>query len=361
MPVAPPRPEPTRALPAAPRRPGPGAAALPVRGRFTRHGLHLGVLLGVRLRPRLVVAAVVALGSLVTSASTGPGGAPVGGATVVVRAGRAVASFWRALLACSLATFTAWRPRLETASSQRAGQDRPAVATTACALSYGATCVFAGTSRPPPASRPADWVALLFPPVRQERNERGPMAWRQPGKPRPPPTRRPASTPPSPPECWPGLRGRRWAGAAERADDRTPSIRSRREPGCRQGPQPCHRHGPDPPRAACHGRVAWAIALSPVADVGPARLDASPRQRAPGPARAAAGPRPRRRPPRHRAGRGSGAPVERLAPRRDLTPLPDPPSLCGWPAAPTSAITPHRPDGPDKAVSNRRRGGSQCG
>src|SRR5215218_8591881 len=59
---------------------------------------------------------------LVTSASTGPGGAPVGGATVVVRAGRAPASFWRALLACSFATFTAWRPRLETAS-RRAGQD----------------------------------------------------------------------------------------------------------------------------------------------------------------------------------------------------------------------------------------------
>jgi hypothetical protein len=40
---------------------------------------------------------------LVTWASTGPGGAPVGGATVVVRAGRAAASFWPALLACSFA------------------------------------------------------------------------------------------------------------------------------------------------------------------------------------------------------------------------------------------------------------------
>src|SRR5207247_494385 len=64
-------------------------------------------------------------GSLVTSASTGPGGAPVGGATVVVRAGRAAASFWRALLACSFATFTAWRPRLETAS-QPASRPSPA-------------------------------------------------------------------------------------------------------------------------------------------------------------------------------------------------------------------------------------------
>jgi hypothetical protein len=42
-------------------------------------------------------------GRLVTSASTGPGGAPEGGATVVVRAGRAAASLWRALPACSLA------------------------------------------------------------------------------------------------------------------------------------------------------------------------------------------------------------------------------------------------------------------
>src|SRR6266545_7761676 len=63
-PVAPPRPEPTRAVPAAPRRPGPGAAALLVRGRFSRRGLRLGVLRGVRLRLRLLVAAVVVLGKL---------------------------------------------------------------------------------------------------------------------------------------------------------------------------------------------------------------------------------------------------------------------------------------------------------
>ena len=48
-------------------------------------------------------------------------------------------------------------------ASPRAGQDRPAVATTACALRCGAACVVAGTSRPPPAPAPADWVALLFP------------------------------------------------------------------------------------------------------------------------------------------------------------------------------------------------------
>src|SRR6266545_1100900 len=53
-----------RAVPAAPRRPGPGAAALLVRGRFSRRGLRLGVLRGVRLRLRLLVAAVVVLGKL---------------------------------------------------------------------------------------------------------------------------------------------------------------------------------------------------------------------------------------------------------------------------------------------------------
>src|SRR5512132_3819948 len=64
-------------------------------------------------------------GSLVTWASTGPGGAPVGGAIVVVgRAGRAAASFRRALLVCAFAAFTAWRPRLETAS-QPASRPRP--------------------------------------------------------------------------------------------------------------------------------------------------------------------------------------------------------------------------------------------
>ena len=61
---------------------------------------------------------------LVAWASTGPGGAPVGGPTVVVRAGRAAASLWRALAVCSFATFTAWRPRLETAS-QPASRLRP--------------------------------------------------------------------------------------------------------------------------------------------------------------------------------------------------------------------------------------------
>ena len=69
---------------------------------------------------------------LVTSASTGPGGSPVGGATVVVRAGRAPASLWPALLACpsplSRLGGRAWRRP----ASRRAGQDRPAVATTAC-------------------------------------------------------------------------------------------------------------------------------------------------------------------------------------------------------------------------------------
>jgi hypothetical protein len=112
----------SRCMPFQRRRdpPGPGTAALLVRGRFSRLGVRRAVRLGVRLRPRLLVAAVV----VGHPASTGPGGAPVGGATVVVRAGRAPASFWPALLACSFATFTAWRPRLETAS-QPASRPRP--------------------------------------------------------------------------------------------------------------------------------------------------------------------------------------------------------------------------------------------
>jgi hypothetical protein len=110
---------------------------------------------------------------LATWASTGPGGAPVGGATVVVRPGRAAASFWPALLACSFATFTAWRPHAwRRPASRRAGQDRPAVASTACVLACGAAWVVAGTSHPPPA--PADlgcFAVSLF--ARNETN-RGP-------------------------------------------------------------------------------------------------------------------------------------------------------------------------------------------
>jgi hypothetical protein len=105
---------------------------------------------------------------LVTSASTGPGGAPVGGATVVVRAGRAPASFWRALLACSFATFTAWRPRLETAS-QPASRPRPTSGRLHRLHAGLRRCwVFAGTSRPPPAPPPPLIGLLCCFPVREE-------------------------------------------------------------------------------------------------------------------------------------------------------------------------------------------------
>jgi len=100
---------------------------------------------------------------LVTWASTGPGGAPVGGATVVVRAGQAPASFRRALLACSFAAFTAWRPRLVTAS-QPASRPRPTSGRLHGLRAGLRRCLglcrdITSTSRPPPA----DWVALLFP------------------------------------------------------------------------------------------------------------------------------------------------------------------------------------------------------
>ena len=192
---------------------------------------------------------------LVTSASTGPGGAPVGGATVVVRAGRAPASFWRALLACSFATFTAWRPRLETAS-QPASRPRPTSGRLHRLHAGLRRCwVFAGTSRPPPAAHPP-LIGLLccFLLARNETN-RGPIAWRQPGKLRLPRTRGPASTPPSPPgRSSPVAQG---AGAVERVDDHTlhpwPSgtwlpPRSATTPSPRSGSTTC----------PCHGRVAWA-------------------------------------------------------------------------------------------------------
>jgi hypothetical protein len=177
------------------------------------------------------------------------------------------------------------------------------------------------TSRPPLA----DWVALLFPLFPRNETNRGPMAWRQPGKPRPPPTRRPASTPPSPP--WvlasPPRSPRGLAPSSESMT--TPGTRSCREPGCRQGPQPLHRHGLD-----------LACALATAAWLGRDRLVAG-RRRWPGPARRVAEATcswtsSRSRPLGH-----------------GPTLLPDLPSLCGWPAAPARDHA-HRPDGPDNAV-----------
>src|SRR5215207_1425029 len=132
-------------------------------------------------------------------------------------------------------------------ASRRAGQDRPAVATTACALGCGAAWVFAGTSRPPPAPPPADWVALLFPCSRGMKRTAAP--WRGASQ---------ASC-----DCLPpavridaALAALALGQSSPVAEGLTPSsepmttprTRGRREP-CRQGPQPLHRHGLDPPRA----------------------------------------------------------------------------------------------------------------
>jgi hypothetical protein len=164
------------------------------------------------------------------------------------------------------------------------------------------------------------------------------MAWRQPGKLRPPPTRRPHRPRPRP---WllaspPPIA--EVAGAVERADDHTtPPYRSRREPGCRQGPQPLHRHGLDPPRALatadkleCHrlvvGRRRW-----PARRVAEATCSWTG-SRSSRPLCHGGGDRGR-----GRAG-GSGASRE-AGPRAPTGPTADLPSRCAWPAARTSAIT----------------------
>jgi hypothetical protein len=174
------------------------------------------------------------------------------------------------------------------------------------------------------------------------------MAWRQPGKLRLPRTRKPASTPPSPPgygQSSPVAEGL----ALSSEPMTTPSTRGRREAGCRQGPQPLHRHGLDPPRA--RATAAW---LERDRLVAGRRSPVAGRRRWPGSTRrrgnvlldqlAQQAPRPRRRPPRQRAGRGSGA--NRGWPRAQLDP----------PARPAIAVRlagraderdhAHRPDGP---------------
>src|SRR6266545_4946047 len=174
--------------------PGPGAAALLAGGRFRRRGLRLGV----RLRSRLLVATVVVLGELGHLGQHRPWRGTSGrrdrsGAT---RSGRS--ELPAVFAVCSFAAFTAWRPRLETAS-QPASRPRPTSGRHHGLRAALRRCLrrcrdITSTSRP----RPADWVALLFPPFASSETNRGPMAWRQPDKLRPPPTRRPASTPPSP-------------------------------------------------------------------------------------------------------------------------------------------------------------------
>jgi hypothetical protein len=120
------------------------------------------------------------------------------------------ASLWRTFAVCSFATFTAWRPRLETAS-QPASRLRPTSGRHHGLRAGLRRCLglcrdITSASRPPPA----DWVALLFPCSRGMKRTAGPMAWRQPGKLRPPPTRRPHRRRPRP-GYWPVLpRSPRW-------------------------------------------------------------------------------------------------------------------------------------------------------
>ncbi len=147
----------------------------------------------------------------------------------------------------------------------------------------------------------------------------------------------------------------------------TPSTRSRREPGCHQGRQPLHRHGlarsatassprPGSTTRPCHGRVAWAaVTLSPVADVGPARPDASLRQPAPGPARAAAGPSATTTATAAEGGPGSGASRE-AGPAPRLDPPARPAIALRLAGRADECDHTHRPDG---CPSNRRRGGSR--
>jgi hypothetical protein len=234
---------------------------------------------------------------------------------VVVRAGRAAASLWRALLACSLAAFTAWRPRLETAS-QPASRPRPTSDRHHGPRAELRRCLrrcrdITSTSRPPPA----DWVALLFP--CSPAVKRTAARWRgasQASRDRLPPAD-PHRRCPRHPRYWPVLPGRR--GLAPSSESMTtPGTRSRREPGCRQGPQPLHRHGLEPSRALA--MAAW---------LGRHRL-VTGRRRWPGPARRVA------EATCSRTGSRSSRPLG-----HGLTLLPDLPSLCGWPAAPTSAIT----------------------
>src|SRR6266511_2350950 len=154
------------------------------------------------------VAAVV-LGGLVASASTGPGGAPMGGATVVVPPGRAAASFRLAFAVCAFAAFTAWRPRLETAS-QPASRPRPTSGRHHGLRAEVRRCLDRCRDITS-TSALADQVALLFPWSRGIKRTTSPMAWRQPGKlrllpPADPHRRRPRpwvlASPPAGAEGW---------------------------------------------------------------------------------------------------------------------------------------------------------------
>jgi hypothetical protein len=181
------------------------------------------------------------------------------------------------------------------------------------------------------------------------------MARRQPGKPRPPPTRRPHRRRLATlgiGQCSPVAEG--LAPSSEPMTTQAPEAVGNLAAA---GPQPRHPRALDPPCALATAVWLGRHRLSPVADVGPARPDASPstcsrtssRSRCLGHSGGNGGNGGNGGGGGQGGGQGGGSgdsgrvgeagSVERLAPRPDWILLPDLPSLCGWPAAPTSAIT----------------------
>src|SRR6266496_3250126 len=126
----------------------------------------------------------------------------------------------------------------------------------------------------------------------------------------------------------------------------TPSTRSRREPGCRHGRQPLHPHALDPPAPLPGPRGLGVIAVSPVADVGPARRIAEatcPRTSSRSSRPLATAATATQGGPGKRASREAGP-----APRLDPT---APPAIAvGLAGRVDERDHAHRLDGPDKAV-----------
>jgi hypothetical protein len=173
------------------------------------------------------------------------------------------------------------------------------------------------------------------------------MAWRQPGKLRPPPH------PQTRIDTTPDTRlvpRRRGAGAVERADDHTKHpVAVGNLAAAKVRNRSISTHGLDPPRALATAAWRWAPspcrrspALAPARRVAEATCSWTSSRSS--------------RPLGHGGGHrdteraGEAGPVEGLAPRPDSTLLPDLPSLCAWAGRGDERDHAHRPDGPDKAV-----------
>jgi hypothetical protein len=182
-----------------------GAAALLVRGRFSCRGLRLGV----RLRPRLLVAAAVVLRKLGhlgqdrTWRSAG-GRRDSGGGSGRGELPARLARLRLRRLHGLAAALGDGQPASEQAKTDQRSPPRP---TRWVAALLGSLPGHHVHLRPP---APADWVALLFPCSRGMKRTASPMAWRQPGKlqsPRTPQT--PRRRRPRHPGYWPVVPGRR--------------------------------------------------------------------------------------------------------------------------------------------------------